>query len=133
VRVVLDTNVLVGAAYNPGSASRRIVDACLRGELLPVLSAALRREYEQILVRAVRRSRDRHGVRQLLEQALVVEPADTPRVVPEDPADDKLVALALAAHADAIITSDCHLLTLDPPGPVCILRPESFVRFWQSS
>ena len=27
-RVVPDTNVLVAAAYNPASASRRIVEAC---------------------------------------------------------------------------------------------------------
>jgi hypothetical protein len=36
-QVVLDTNVLVAAAYNPGSASRRIVEACLTGELAAVL------------------------------------------------------------------------------------------------
>ena len=32
-RVVLDTKVLVAAAYNPASASRRIVEACLDSEL----------------------------------------------------------------------------------------------------
>jgi predicted nucleic acid-binding protein len=44
-RVVLDTNVLVAAAYNPRSASRHVVEACLGGKLTPVLSSALRREY----------------------------------------------------------------------------------------
>jgi hypothetical protein len=42
-RVVLDTNVLVAAAYDPRSASR-VVEACLGGGLVPVLSPALRRE-----------------------------------------------------------------------------------------
>jgi putative PIN family toxin of toxin-antitoxin system len=130
--VVLDTNVLVGAAYHPGSASRRIVEACLRGELIPLLSTALRQEYEHILARAVRGSGDRSAVRQLFNVAAVVEPVDTPRVVPEDAEDDKLVALARAAGADALVTSDRHLLTLDPLGSVRILRPEGFVRFWQS-
>ena len=37
-RVVLDTNVLVAAAYNPASASRRIVEACPDRQLTPVLS-----------------------------------------------------------------------------------------------
>jgi predicted nucleic acid-binding protein len=45
-RIVLDTNVLVAAAYNAGSDSRRIAEACLHGELTAVLSPALRREYE---------------------------------------------------------------------------------------
>jgi predicted nucleic acid-binding protein len=51
-RVVLDTNVLVATAYNPGSASRRVIEACLRGELTAILSPALRSEYGFILPRA---------------------------------------------------------------------------------
>src|SRR5437879_3371459 len=95
LKVVLDTNVLVGSAYAEGSASRQVVEACLRGELIAVLSPDLKREYEHILARAVRvRSHD-ESLRKLLEEATVVEPAQTPRVVPEDPEDDKLVAAAL--------------------------------------
>jgi predicted nucleic acid-binding protein len=51
-------------------------------------------------------------------------------VVPEDPEDDKLVAVGLAADADALITNDRHLLTLDPQGPLRILRPAAFVHLW---
>ncbi len=127
-RVILDTNTLVAAAYAPGSASRRIVEACLRGELVAVVSADLRREYELILARAVR-GRDEGPLRRLLEQATVVEPPGTPRVVPDDPGDDKLLALALAAGA-AVVTSDRHLLDLDPYCPVRLLRPTDFVRLW---
>jgi len=36
------------------------------------------------------------------------DPVDPPRVVPEDPKDDYLVALALAAKADALVTRDRH-------------------------
>ena len=39
-RVVLDTNVLVAAAYNSASASRRIVETCLDGQLTPALGPA---------------------------------------------------------------------------------------------
>jgi putative PIN family toxin of toxin-antitoxin system len=130
--VVLDTNTLVGSAYAEGSASRRIVEACLRGDLIAVLSPALRREYERILARAVRvRGYDR-ALQQFLGQATVVEPTQTPRVVPDDPEDDKLLAAALAAGADAVVSSDGHLLALDPYGPVRILRPTEFVRLWLS-
>ena len=91
-RVVLDTNVLVAAAYNPASASRRVVEACLAGELTPVVSGALLREYEFILARAARGRPYLERIHQLLGGAEVVEPAQTPRVVPDDPGDDKLVA-----------------------------------------
>jgi uncharacterized protein len=129
-KVVLDTNTLVAAAYAEASASRRIVEACLRGELAAVLSSALRKEYEYILARAVRGSDYGPALRQLLEQAAVVEPGEVPRVVPDDPEDDKLLALAVAAGADAVVTNDRHLLRLDPLGPVRILRPAAFVRLW---
>ena len=91
-RVVLDTNVLVSAAYNPRSASRQVVEACLGGELTPVVSRALRREYEFILGRAARGRPYLERIHQLLDGAEVVEPAQTPRVVPDDPGDDKLNA-----------------------------------------
>jgi putative PIN family toxin of toxin-antitoxin system len=126
-RVVLDTNVLVGGAYAEGSASRRIIDACLRGDLVAVSSPALHREYERILRQAVRVRGYDEALRRLLDGAEVVEPAAAPRVVPDDPEDDKLVAAALAAGAAAIITNDHHLLGLDPLGPLRIVRPAEFV------
>ena len=110
-RIVLDTTVLVAAAYNPRSASRQVVEACLAGELTPVVSGALRREYEFILARAAGGRPYLERVDQLLDGAEVVEPARAPRVVLGDPGDDKLVAAALAAGA-ALVTSDAHLLAL---------------------
>ena len=129
-RVVLDTNVLVGAAYAAGSASRRIVDACLQGDVVAVASPALQQEYAHILPRAVRTHAYRQALQRLGEKLVVVVPADVPRVVPEDPEDDKLVAVALVAGVDALVTNDRHLLTLDPHGPLRILRPAAFVRLW---
>jgi putative PIN family toxin of toxin-antitoxin system len=129
-RVVLDTNVLVGAAYDAGSASRRIVDACLWGQLVAVASPALQKEYAQVLPRAVRTPEYLRALQRLEEMLLVVVPTDVPRVVPEDREDDKLVAVALAAGADALITNDRHLLALDPHGPLRILRPAAFAHRW---
>jgi uncharacterized protein len=127
LRVVLDTNVLVGAAYASRSASRQVVEACLAGELVAVISHALKGEYEYVLPRAVRAPGFEEALREFTRGALVVEPAQTPRVVPDDPEDDKLLALALAAVAAALVTNDRHLLPLDPYGPVRVLRPAAFV------
>jgi len=120
--VILDTNVLVAAAYNPGSASRRVVEACLSGELTAVLSPALRREYEFILARAVRGQTYLEQIRRLLDSAEVVDPAQTPRVVPDDPEDDKLVAAALAAGA-VLVTNDAHLLAVAGHEGLEVVRP----------
>jgi putative PIN family toxin of toxin-antitoxin system len=121
-RVVLDTNVLVAAAYNPASASRRLVEACLAGELTAVLSPALLREYEFILARAVRRHPYLVRLHLLLERTETVQPAETPQVVPDDPDDDKLVAVALAAGA-VIVTNDAHLLGVAGHEGLRVFRP----------
>jgi hypothetical protein len=71
-RVVLDTNVLVAAAYNPRSASRHVVESCLGGGLAPVLSGAVRREYEFILARAARGRPYLERIHQLLAAAAAV-------------------------------------------------------------
>ena len=127
-RVVLDTNVLVAAAYNPRSASRRVVEACLAGGLTPVVSGALRREYEFILARAARGRPYLERIHQLLDGVEVVEPAQVPRVVPDDPDDDKLVAVALAAGA-VLVSNDAHLLALAGHEGLEVVRPAD-VRSW---
>ena len=129
-RIVLDTDALVAAAYAERSASRQILEGCLRQAVQAVISPALHREYQYIVKRAVRGRDFSDLFRRFLEKAKVVEPVGTPRVVPDDPDDDKLVAAALSGAADAIVTNDHHLLILDPYGQLRIVRPAEFVGLW---
>ena len=130
-RVVLDTNVLIAAAWNKGSASRRIVDACLEGKILRAVSSpALRREYDFIINRAVRKSKYRKFLQRFVETAEVVE-CDARAMgieVPADPEDAKVLATAVAGKADALIGNDHHLLDLAAKSTVPILRPSEFLR-----
>ena len=126
-RVVLDTNVLVAAAYAPRSASRRIVDACVSGDLVAVASPAIVREYERILARAVRVDDYQDRLAALVDKLELVEPQETPRLVPDDPDDDKFPAAARAGSAGWIVTNDRHLLALDPYGPIRIVPSGRFV------
>jgi putative PIN family toxin of toxin-antitoxin system len=121
-RVVLDTNVLVAVAYNPSSASRQVVEACLKGELAPVWSPSLRREYEFILARAARGQTYLERINHLLAHGEVIEPARTPQVVPKDPDDDKLVAAALAAGA-VLVPHDAPLLAVAGHEGLRVVRP----------
>ena len=125
-RIVLDTNVLVAAAYAPASASRRIVQACLDGELLAVASPAIKQEYELILARAVRVEGYQERLAELLEKLELVEPCETPRLVPDDPEDDKFLAAATEGRAGWIVTNDRHLLRLDPHGTLRIVPSGRF-------
>ncbi|MCK7496847.1 MAG: PIN domain-containing protein [Comamonadaceae bacterium] len=47
-----------------------------------------------------------------LNVAVVVEPSSVPRVVPDDPDDDQVLACALAAQVEMIVSGDKHLLDL---------------------
>ncbi len=125
-RVVLDTNILVSSAYDEWSASWKILNDCIRGELTAVMSPALRREYERILSQTVKIRGHAETVQMFLAAAELFTPQAIPAVVPDDPDDDKVIATAVAGHAGAIITNDRHLLDLDPYHDIRILRPVTF-------
>jgi predicted nucleic acid-binding protein len=107
--VVLDTNVLVAAGFNPRSASAGIVSAVREGELRMVWNDATRHEIERIV----------HRIPPLRAQPLaeLFRPEDlfTAPTHPErfaeipDPDDRKFAALAEAAGA-VLISNDEHLL-----------------------
>ena len=64
----------------------------------------------------------------LAEEGIFFEdPVQPPRVVPDDPNDDYLVALALAAEADALVTRDRHFSRVKIRG-LPIVAPRHMLR-----
>jgi uncharacterized protein len=57
-------------------------------------------------------SSPRELVGDYLSLALMVNPLDTPKVVVADPDDDHVLACAIAAEADLIVSGDVHLLSM---------------------
>ena len=60
--------------------------------------------------------------------AVIDDPPPTPGGVPRDPDDDKIVACAVAAAAEYIVSRDHDLLSVGSYGGVAILTPEAFLR-----
>ncbi len=119
MRLVLDTNVVVAGLLWHG-APRRLVDLAIDSEEIslyssPVLVGELANTlgYEKF---ARRIAQFDTSIAALVAQyeALVtrVSPAHTPRVVPNDPDDDHVLACAVAAHAQLIVSGDKHLLAI---------------------
>lgn len=129
MRILIDTNVFVAAAYNHGSASRKIVHAVQQRQLALIVSPAIVWEYRAVLPKAVRREAERVRLLQTIESAEVVSPSEVPAVT-EDRSDDKFLAAAVAAGADSLVTNDAHLLAVHPHAGIEILRPGVFWNRW---
>jgi putative PIN family toxin of toxin-antitoxin system len=127
-RLVLDTNVALSAVLGQ-SAPRRLIELATEGEIALFSSAELLAELgevlgrEHILRRFERKHRSAPGALALYE-ALVesVLPASIQPTSP-DPDDDAVLACALAAGADAIVSGDKDLRNLKSFHRIPILSP----------
>jgi len=105
------------------------------GEIELYTSPALLAELAAVLARrhlASRLQAQRSSVEQALglyaELAIRVSPVSTPRVVPRDVDDDQVIAAALAAQADLIVSSDADPLSLESFQNIAILTPAKAVQ-----
>ncbi len=112
MRVVLDTNIVVGALRAGGHGpNRQILRLCLQRKLTPLVGVALFSEYEDVLSRSelFDTSPLDQAERTELFNAIMSVSTWVPvyylwRPNLPDPGDDHLVELAVAGGADWIVT-----------------------------
>lgn len=133
--IILDTSTLVSAALRTGSVPYQALIAAL-GAWDLCASAATLAELERVLMH---RKFDRYLNRTLREEfvALIqrnahlfaVRDEDIVKITPpcRDPKDNQFLALAIAAEAETIVTSDDDLLVLNPWRGIPILSPSEFL------
>ncbi len=123
LRLVIDTNLFVGLLFRPNAAGPRGVwDLWTDGEVRVCVSDAVLREVRATLGRLPVAPTRREAILRRLEDParaeLIPDPPDSGFRC-ADPSDDKFLHLALAAGADALITSDRALLEVeDFPVPI---------------
>ena len=118
LRVVLDVNVLISALIRRSSVPAAILHEWRAGRFELVVSPHLLDELRDVLgrtniIRYVSPTAAEELLAALRDIAILVEDLAAERVVPGDPDDDYLVALALAGRAHVIVTGDAHLLEAD--------------------
>lgn len=118
MRLVLDTNTALSALLWGGTPAR-LLDAALSGRIELASSTALLAELQGVLLRpkfnGPLASRGLSAAEVFDGYAALVQlvtPAGLALTVTRDPADDQVLAAALAAHADLIVSGDAHLLDL---------------------
>jgi len=133
VRAVIDTNVLLAALLwrgPPHALLAQIRDGMLGLVSSPALLAELtdvlgRAKFDAILTRSnTSRKKAMAELRQLAE---VIEPPPLPQPVCRDPDDDEVLALAIAAQADLIVSGDNDLLVLLQFNGIPIVSPAQAV------
>lgn len=137
LRAVLDSTVLVSAFLKPviAGASFEVLRRAADGEYALWLSRAILDETERVLLTAARIRRRYaypdsaaraycRGVERLANIATALPQI---RVV-RDPADDMVLATAIAADANCIVTRDDDLLSLEKHGGIAMTTPEAFLK-----
>lgn len=135
MRAVIDTNVLMAALLWHGPP-HVLLEHLRAGTVSLVSSPALlaelanvigRAKFDAILARTnTSRERSLAEVRRLAE---VIEPPPLPQPVCRDPDDDEVLALAIAAKADLIVSGDNDLLSLLSFRGIPILAPAAAIGF----
>jgi putative PIN family toxin of toxin-antitoxin system len=118
MRLVLDTNIVIAALLWSGPPNR-LIELAAEGTVELVSSAALLAELTEVLHRTkfVRKLTEQHTsipelVQRYRELAELLTVSDVPSWVAADPDDDHVLACALAARVDLIVSGDHHLLEL---------------------
>ncbi len=117
VRVVLDTNILIGALITKGTPPDRLYRAWLRGEAELVTSTAQLVEIADVLARPrLQKFLDADEAASIVEnlgaRAYIVDDLPDVNVSPDDQ-DNAILASAIAGKADLIVSGDKkHMLAL---------------------
>jgi putative PIN family toxin of toxin-antitoxin system len=136
-RAVLDSSALISAFLTPAGTCAQLLHAADRGAFVLCLSPPLIAETAGVLLREAKLQRsygyDRTKVEAFCDTLsastqLATELPDLAGAVPLDPKDDMIVATAVAAKADYLITGDRkHLLERGTYDGIRIVTPRVFL------
>ena len=135
LKAVLDTNVLVSSLLVKAGLPARVVDAWRQQQYILVTSPDLIAEirstlnYPRLRRKYALTEKDVEGLIDLLEHDALVVPgqAQATGVIPADPADEMVLACAVDAEADVIVSGDGHLLALGAYQGIPILTARAFL------
>ena len=131
-RVVLDTNVLISAFLSRSGIPNQILRQVGQSYRL-FIGKAILEETERVLHEPNIRKRGKltegdiqDFLNSLRAAAFVIENMPSLRVIEDDPDDDAILACALAAQADYLVSGDMHLRRLKSYKGIQIVSPSEF-------
>jgi uncharacterized protein len=130
-RVVLDNNLLISGLLLPASIPGRVFHFVLKsGEIL--VSEATLNELADVLSRSkfdrYISIKDRQEFLRLLSRVANIVPITYKIHACRDPKDDMLLEVAVNGEAQAIVTGDQDLLSLNPFHGIPIVTPAKYIK-----
>jgi putative PIN family toxin of toxin-antitoxin system len=112
VKIVVDTNVFIGAILSSQGLNRELIRRCLLGEYQPMMSNALYLDYESVIEREeiIAKCQERSKVNELLDSFLSVSNwvyiyySWRPNL--RDEGDNHVIELAIAGNARMVVTNN---------------------------
>jgi uncharacterized protein len=140
ISVVLDTNVLVSAHLTRNSKAEKILFLAEAGIIEIALSPQILRELEVTLLSPklmkIHKDTPKQVYRSIVllkEFAKMIPGAIEVDAVKADPDDNKILACAIEAHADFIVSGDHHLTDLKEYKNIRIMNPDTFLKLIDGS
>jgi putative PIN family toxin of toxin-antitoxin system len=137
-RIVIDTNILVSAILTPEGNPAKILKLVLEGKLNLIISPAILEETRQVfnypkLAKLMEKNnitrQEVYGFLDKMSRVALITPGKLEiNAIPEDPADNKIIACALEEDADFIISGDHHLTDLKIFQGIKIVGPAAFLK-----
>lgn len=129
IKAVLDTNVLISSIFWKGP-SRRIVDLAIANKIKSITSPEILEEVEAVLYEdfpQVPYAKIEEIMRDILSYSQLIIPRRFTVKRLRDIKDTKIIACALSAKADYVVTGDKDLLVLKKYESTKILTPKAFL------
>ena len=140
IPAVFDSNLLISAFFSrhqPGAVSMELLRLMHDGAVALYLSPAIIEETAGVPARSKKeqaqyRYTPESGMRYCADLetlgTVIANPAPLPDPVSRDPDDDKIIACAVAATAEYLVTRDRDLLALGSYGAITMIAPEAFLQ-----
>lgn len=131
LRTLPDTNVLMSAVIAGGPPSR-VVEEAIDGRLVLVLAEPVLTELERVLIVKIgfapERAREMRAFLSGMASELVHACAEVPEAITGDPDDDVILACAVAAKVEILVSGDRrHLLPVGEHRGVRIITPQALL------
>ena len=134
MRVVLDTSQHISAIIRPNGHPAQIVKLWRIGLIELAISPFILEEFEGVVHRPRIQEKNNLSDADIAEYlgvlrtaAVLVPGAVTVNVVPDDPDDNIIIACAIEAEVDMIISGDQHLLSLGSYQGIPIVKAADFL------